>query len=64
MYRHVRFPYKIRDDMEMPALSIHRVGVNLSLSTTQHPIGILPEFMINSVSVGKSVVKAMRSESS
>lgn len=31
VYRHVRFPYKIRDDMEMPALSIHRVGVGNSL---------------------------------
>lgn len=36
VYRHVRFPYKIRDDMEMPALSIHRVGIVKIRATYVH----------------------------
>ena len=30
MYRHIRFPYKVQDDMEMPRYSIYWVGIRYS----------------------------------
>ena len=46
MYRHIRFPYKVQDDMEMPRYSIYGVRVaDSDLTCTFECLTVLLSFV-------------------